>query len=130
MRRPQAIIFDLDGTLLDSDRALVNAFVRCGIPGYDHPGTELHEQARKDGKDAVHCEHPFMYLHDVGLTFGESHWLNQNEIGSVNYKRWVKAPVWRDAGQCVANVHASITGTLEHPKVSEEGRAFVAGLLA
>jgi HAD superfamily hydrolase (TIGR01549 family) len=26
-----AVIFDLDGTLLDSDRALVNAFVRCGI---------------------------------------------------------------------------------------------------
>jgi HAD superfamily hydrolase (TIGR01549 family) len=28
-------IFDLDGTLLDSDRALVNAFVRCGIPADD-----------------------------------------------------------------------------------------------
>ena len=28
----QAVIFDLDGTLLDSDRALVNAFVRCGVP--------------------------------------------------------------------------------------------------
>jgi HAD superfamily hydrolase (TIGR01549 family) len=32
VRRPHAVIFDLDGTLLDSDRALVNAFVRCGIP--------------------------------------------------------------------------------------------------
>jgi HAD superfamily hydrolase (TIGR01549 family) len=28
----QAVIFDLDGTLLDSDRALVAAFVRCGVP--------------------------------------------------------------------------------------------------
>lgn len=31
MTSTQAVIFDLDGTLLDSDRALVNAFVRCGI---------------------------------------------------------------------------------------------------
>ncbi|HVT76641.1 MAG TPA: HAD-IA family hydrolase [Acidimicrobiales bacterium] len=32
MSRIQAVVFDLDGTLLDSDRALVNAFVRCGVP--------------------------------------------------------------------------------------------------
>jgi hypothetical protein len=95
---------------------------------------EKKHQKKENGapakKDGLHCEEPFMYLHDVGLTFGESHWLNQNEIGSTNYNRWVKAPVWRDRDQCVANVHASITGTLEHPKVSEEGRAFLAGLLA
>ncbi|MEY2469103.1 MAG: N-acetyl-D-muramate 6-phosphate phosphatase [Actinomycetota bacterium] len=28
---PKVAIFDLDGTLLDSDRALVQAFVRCGV---------------------------------------------------------------------------------------------------
>lgn len=35
MSAVQAVIFDLDGTLLDSDRALVNAFVRFGIPAQD-----------------------------------------------------------------------------------------------
>ena len=35
MTATQAVIFDLDGTLLDSDRALVNAFVRCGVAAED-----------------------------------------------------------------------------------------------
>jgi len=92
-----------------------------------HTKEDGSKRAKKDG---ARCEQPFMYIHDVGLTFGEAHWLNEVDIGSVNYNRWVKAPVWRDPAQCVANVHASLTGTLEHPKVSEEGRAFLAGLLA
>ena len=87
------------------------------------------ENAKQKGK-RDNCAHPFMYIHDVGLTFGEGHWLNQQDVGSVNLERWARAPVWREGERCVANVHASVTGSLEHPPISEEGRAFLAGLLA
>jgi hypothetical protein len=87
------------------------------------------ENAKQKGK-RDNCAHPFLYIHDVGLTFGEGHWLNQQDVGSVNLERWARAPVWREGEPCVANVHASVTGSLEHPPISEEGRAFLAGLLA
>jgi hypothetical protein len=84
--------------------------------------------AGKKGADG--CEHPFMFLHDVGMTFGAAHWTNDANVGSVNLVRWTQTPIWRDVKGCVANLHASITGSLEHPLISEEGRAFLSGLLA
>jgi hypothetical protein len=86
------------------------------------------EEPKREGKPDV-CAQPFLYIHDLGLTFGEAHWLNQQPVGSVNLERWARTPVWRDGERCVANVHASVTGSLEHPPISEEGRAFLAGLL-
>jgi hypothetical protein len=88
------------------------------------------DKETKQGRQRDDCAHSFMYVHDLGLTFGEGHWLNQQEIGSVNLERWARTPVWRDGERCVANVHASVTGSLEHPAISEQGRAFLAGLLA
>ena len=48
----QAVIFDLDGTLIDSDRALVDAFVRCGIPAEAVTfGHVLHHECTRLGID-------------------------------------------------------------------------------
>ena len=75
------------------------------------------------------CAEPFMMINDLGLTFGHaSAWNDQNQSG-VNLELWAKTPVWSDSGRCVGNIAKSVTGTLDHPVISEEGRAFLAVLL-
>ncbi len=45
-----AVIFDLDGTLVDSDKALVDAFVRLGVPAEDVTfGHVLHHECDRLG---------------------------------------------------------------------------------
>jgi hypothetical protein len=75
------------------------------------------------------CNKPFLVLHDVGLTFGHGNFSNDTNTGSVNFKEWVKAPVWRDQKACVAHLSKSSTGTLGDPTIGEAGRAFLANLL-
>jgi len=82
---------------------------------------------RKGGQ--MPCEHPFMYLHDVGLTFGRANILNQDVIGGMNLVEWSRTPVWKDTAACVGNLPKSLTGTLVDPPISEEGRQFLADLL-
>jgi hypothetical protein len=76
------------------------------------------------------CAKPFMLLNDVGQTFGKANFLNRDNVSSVNFDGWSKTRVWKDDKSCVGNISLSRTGTLEHPKISERGRAFLAGLLA
>jgi hypothetical protein len=75
------------------------------------------------------CSKPFLVVHDVGLTFGHANYLNRNNTSSVNFEEWSKTPVWRDKEKCIGHLSKSSTGTLGDPKISEEGRAFLAGLL-
>jgi hypothetical protein len=75
------------------------------------------------------CARPFMMINDLGLTFGHSNTWNRQTESSVNLQEWTKTPVWSDAGGCVGNISKSVKGTLDHPPISEEGRAFLADLL-
>lgn len=75
------------------------------------------------------CTKPFLFLHDVGLTFGRANYLNHTSTGSVNFDEWASVPIWRDKGQCIGHLAKSSTGTLGDPRISEVGRAFLAGLL-
>jgi hypothetical protein len=74
------------------------------------------------------CRSPVLMVNDLGLTFGHAGMLNKNK-DSVSFANWTEVPVWKDPAQCVARLKGSFTGSLSDPKISEAGRAFLAGLL-
>ena len=76
------------------------------------------------------CERPFLMLNDVGLTFGRANLFNSNAVAGVNLDEWIASPVWKGDNGCVANLTRSFSGTLKDPVISEEGRQFLARLLA
>ena len=76
------------------------------------------------------CERPFLYMHDVGLTFGHANLFDANNTGSVSFDEWAKTPMWRaDPKMCVGHMRQSATGMLGDPQISEAGRKFLADLL-
>jgi hypothetical protein len=76
------------------------------------------------------CGLPFLMINDVGLTFGRANRTNAADTGSVNLVAWRETPVWREPTGCTGNLPKSFTGTLENPRISEEGRRFLAALLS
>jgi hypothetical protein len=76
------------------------------------------------------CEQPFMLVQDLGKTFGRASFSNADKPSAVNFEEWSNARVWKDGEGCVAFLPRSFTGSLEHPKISDEGRQFLADLLA
>jgi len=88
---------------------------------------------RKMGKtpdEGGACSHPFMMINDLGKTFGTASVFNNDTKSAVNFKEWSRTPVWKDETGCVARLPKSMTGSLEHPKISEAGRAFLSDLLS
>jgi len=88
-----------------------------------------HDYIDDEGNRSGECAKPFMLLNDVGQTFGKANYLNRDNVSSVNFDGWSKTRVWDDGKSCVGRISLSRTGTLEHPRISESGRAFLAGLL-
>jgi hypothetical protein len=76
------------------------------------------------------CALPFMMINDLGKTFGQATLTNADKKSAVNFEAWSGTPIWKDAKGCVAQLSKSFTGSLEHPKVSESGRQFLAELLS
>lgn len=84
----------------------------------------------KDDPGEVRCEQPFMMISDLGLTFGRAGLVTGGATAGASLKAWAETPIWRDAPRCVAQMSKSMTGTLKHPTISEEGRKFLADLLS
>lgn len=76
------------------------------------------------------CTQPFMMINDLGKTFGQATLTNADKKSAVNFDAWSSTPIWKDAKGCVAQLSKSFSGSLEHPKVSESGRQFLAELLS
>jgi len=83
------------------------------------------EREPEDGE----CKEPWMMIDDLGLTFGRANLFNRNAVGSVNFEQWSQARIWTDAAGCVGNLTPSQSGSLEHPRIGEAGRKFLADLL-
>ena len=80
-------------------------------------------------RPADQCARPLLMLNDVGMTFGAANFLNDNGMGSANFRAWAAEPIWKDPARCTANLRRSFTGTLTNPRISEAGRQFLASLL-
>ena len=83
----------------------------------------------KVGKDGEPCLHTFMMINDLGLTFGHANVYNRAAPGSVNFEQWSRVKIWSDPKACIGDISRSQTGTLDHPRISEAGRKFLADLL-
>lgn len=76
------------------------------------------------------CANSLMMINDLGKTFGQATLTNADRKSAVNFEAWSSTPVWKDEEACVARLSKSFTGSLEHPKISDEGRKFLSGLLS
>ena len=79
--------------------------------------------------DEPACRQTRMIIADAGKTFGRASLLNDDAKAAVNFKEWARTPVWKDERGCVGNLPSSLSGTLGNPRIGEDGRALLAGLL-
>jgi len=75
------------------------------------------------------CRSPVLMVSDLGLTFGHAGLLLSRKANSVSLATWAQVPVWKDRSRCVAELKRSLMARFNNPKISEAGRAFLAGLL-
>lgn len=72
------------------------------------------------------CTAPWLVVKDLGTTFGKATALNSSKM---DLDDWSGARMWREGTPCVGDLSRSLTGSLEHPRISEAGRAFLASRL-
>jgi hypothetical protein len=75
------------------------------------------------------CLSTILMVSDLGCTFGHAGLLLRLNPNSVRLAAWRQVPVWKDRTRCVAHLSRSFLGSISNPKISEAGRAFLAGLL-
>jgi hypothetical protein len=87
----------------------------------------LPEGVTTEAAGALQCLQPFLYVHDLGATFGS---VRKFASKKATLEGWSKTSIWSDPAQCVGQLDHDFYGRFSHPRISEAGRAFLAGLLA
>jgi hypothetical protein len=81
----------------------------------------------KDADGSETCSEPWLYVKDLGTTFGKA---TRRNTSKMRLADWSDVRVWKDQPQCVGYLPRSFTGTLDNPRISESGRRFLAERLA
>jgi hypothetical protein len=68
--------------------------------------------------------------HDLGATFGGAGNLSRGAVAKLNLEEWSSKPIFKDPAQCIGELNASVLGDLQHPRIREAGREFLAKRLA
>jgi hypothetical protein len=81
---------------------------------------------RRDRAGNETCALPWLVVKDLGTTFGKATALNNSKM---DLDDWSGARIWREGTACVGDLSRSLTGSLEHPRIGEAGRRFLASRL-
>jgi hypothetical protein len=81
---------------------------------------------RKDQDGNETCARPYLMVKDLGSSFAAA---SKITFPKMKLESWRRVKVWRNEKACQATLTSSIVGTLEHPRISEEGRRFLADRL-
>jgi len=80
----------------------------------------------KDRRGNATCSRPLLVVKDVGSSFADAKKLS---FPKMKLESWKEVRIWKDEKTCQADLTSSLVGTLEHPKISEGGRKFLADRL-
>ena len=83
-------------------------------------------RVKRDRAGNETCTSPWLVVKDLGTTFGKA---TPRNTSKMDLDDWSGARIWREGTPCVGDLSRSLTGSLEHPQISEAGRALLASRL-
>ena len=111
---------------------LLLAFIQHGDNKIDQQRLACPKKHVQEKNGQFQCDGPVrMFVQDLGSTFGNGATARffTNEYSKADFASWSTSPLWANKERCQAFLPMAVGGTMRHPKVSEEGRAFLAKLL-
>ena len=84
------------------------------------------DRMARDREGNSTCERPMLVVKDLGSTFGGAKKFNYDKM---KLDSWADVPIWKDPATCQGDLTRSLIGNLEHPRISEAGRRFLADRL-